>query len=58
MAEANVYTVQEVARILRVSSKTVYTLIHDGELEGIRVRGQIRITSQALERFLEGGQYG
>ena len=50
-----VYTVQEIASILRVSKKTVYKLVHDGQLQFLRVRGQIRITSKALEQFLEGG---
>ena len=58
MSKISVYTAREVAALLRVSSKTVYNLIHDGDLEAIWVRGQIRITSQALERYLEGGPNG
>ena len=52
-----VYTVQEIAAILKVSSKTVYKMIHNDELQVLRIRGQIRITSKALELFLEGGQH-
>ena len=50
-----VYTVQEIATILKVSEKTVYKLVRSGELQFLRVRRQIRITSKALEQFLEGG---
>ena len=50
-----VYTVKEVALELKVSEKTVYNLIHDQQIECIRVRGQIRITSKALNDFLKGG---
>lgn len=50
-----VYTVANIAEILLVSTKTVYQLVKDGELTAIRVRGQIRITSIALEQYLQGG---
>lgn len=58
MQEHKVYTVTEVADILKVSNKTVYNIIHAGDLHAVWVRGQVRITSQALEHFLEGGQHG
>ncbi len=54
MNEVEVYTTREIATILRVSNKTVYKIIHDGDLEAIWVRGQIRITSQALQRYIGG----
>jgi len=44
----HVYTVQEVTDLLRVSTKTVYAIVRDRELSSIRVRGQIRITSDLL----------
>lgn len=49
-----VYTVLDVADYLRISTKTVYKLIHDHELACIRVRGQIRVTSEQLRDYLEG----
>lgn len=55
MATNSVYTVEEVASILRVSTKTVYRLIKSGDIPAIRVRGQIRITNTALNNYLEGG---
>lgn len=51
-----VYTVRDVASILRVSGKTVYALIRDQELPCIWVRGQIRITSEQLNKYMEGGE--
>lgn len=50
-----VYTIRDVASILKVSPKTVYGIVRDKEIEYIRVRGQIRITSEQLERYLRGG---
>ena len=49
------YTVRELAMKLQVSEKTVYALLHDQEIRSIRVRGQIRVPSSALEDFLKGG---
>ena len=53
-----VYTVKEVSDILRISTKTVYQIIKSGELCSIRVRSQIRITSSALEKYIQGGENG
>lgn len=50
-----IYKVGEIAQILQVCTKTVYQIIHDGDLEVIRVRGQLRITAEALEKYIEGG---
>lgn len=53
----SVYTVAEIAAVLRVSTKTVYKLVQDQELPHIRIRGQIRITSYALENYLRGDNH-
>lgn len=58
MDNDSVYTVREVASILKVSEKTVYSLIRDQELSCIWVRGQIRITSTQLNGYLKGGDHG
>lgn len=50
-----VYTVYDVAEILQVSAKTVYRIIQAGDIRVIWVRGQIRITEEALNAYLQGG---
>lgn len=52
-----VYTAHEVAKLLKVSDKTLYRVIQAGELPVIWVRGQIRITAQALDEYLKGGNH-
>ena len=51
--ELNVfYTVSEVAEDhLKVSRATIYRLLRQGELQGVKLRGCTRITSAELERF-------
>ena len=53
-----VYTVAEMAKILKISEKTAYRLIQEQEIPHIRVRGQIRITARALYFYLQGGEHG
>ena len=48
------FTVAEVAAVMRVSNMTVYRLIGSGELPALRVGKGYRIFETDLERFLEG----
>jgi putative molybdopterin biosynthesis protein len=52
MAEEQVYTVEEIAKILKVSVETVRRLIARGSIEARRVGSQYRITKQALDKYL------
>jgi excisionase family DNA binding protein len=53
------YTVVHVAEMLHVSEKTVYRMVADGRLLGIRLSdgasAPIRIVSSSLVDFLEAG---
>jgi excisionase family DNA binding protein len=48
------FTVAEVAEVMRVSNMTVYRLIKSGELPALRVGKGYRIFEADLQRFLEG----
>ena len=50
-----VYTIMDVAMILKVSEKTVYRMIKERKLPHIRVGKQIRVSAAVLERYLQGG---
>lgn len=49
---ANLWTVREVAKRLRLSERTVYKLLRSQELPSIRLGDQYRIPADALERRL------
>ena len=51
-----VYTIEEVAKMLKVSQMTVRRLIDEGELEAFKVGNQWRIKKEALERFMNKKQ--
>ena len=48
----NMYTLEEVADILRVSTATVRKLIESGELKAKKVRGQWRIRKEDLDAYM------
>jgi excisionase family DNA binding protein len=55
-----IFTVDEVAEILRLNRRTVLNLLQNGELVGFRAGRQWRIKREELERFTEqqGGSKG
>jgi excisionase family DNA binding protein len=54
VAEPKFHTVEEVAKLLRVSSRTVYRLIERGELKALKVGDLYRIEDQNLQTYLRG----
>jgi len=49
----SVYTVSEVAKILKVSEKTVYREVKEGNLKAVKVRGSIRVSESYLKDYME-----
>lgn len=47
-----VLTVNDVAQVLNVGKNTTYEIIHSGALESIRIGRQIRISRDALLKYL------
>ena len=45
------YTVTEVAKLLKVNKNFVYKIIKDGELEAVRV-GSIKVKKEALTKYV------
>lgn len=51
--QERVFTIEEIAETLKVSVDTVRRMIRDGEIHAIKVRGQWRITKEALDHYLQ-----
>ena len=45
------YTVTEVAKLLKVNRNFVYKLINNGELEAVKI-GSIKVKREALDRYV------
>jgi len=52
MTENSLYTVSDVARILKLSTITVYKYIREKKLEAIEFSGHYRVSSLSLEKFI------
>jgi excisionase family DNA binding protein len=50
----DVLTLRELASYLRVSLRTAYQLVADGDVPAVKIGGQWRIPRAALERQLAG----
>jgi excisionase family DNA binding protein len=48
-----IMTLPEVARLLKVADKTVYTMAQRGEVPAFKVRGQWRFRSKDLDQWIE-----
>lgn len=53
-----VLTVREVADYLKVTAKTVYTLVNDGELQSFRIGRAVRCKRADVESFINSRQNG
>ena len=51
-----IFTPDEAATQLKLHKKTIYRLLVEKKLPGIRIGGSWRISETALERFLNGGE--
>lgn len=54
MTTPKAYTVEEVAEILKVHTRTVYRMLERGELRGFQVGRLWRIPQDSLETFMRG----
>ena len=56
-SQIEVYSVKETAAILRTSRQQVRKMIQSEELPAVKVGREWRITSDALQEFLEQGEF-
>ena len=50
------YTVSEVAKLLKVNKNFVYKIINNGELEAVRI-GSIKVREEALNEYINRNVY-
>ena len=53
-----ILTLTDVAALLKVAEKTIYTLAQQGELPGLKVGRQWRFRRQDLDRWIEARSTG
>lgn len=53
MLDGEVLTLKELASLLRVGEKTIYSMAQSGELPGFKVRGQWRFSRKDIDGWIE-----
>ena len=53
METPQLYTVREVAGILRISTRTVQRMIQRGDIKAVKIGGTTRIRKDVLDAILE-----
>lgn len=53
--ELKVYTLEEIAELLHITRRTLYTYVKEGKLKAVKVGKYWRVTEKNLEEFLERG---
>ncbi|NMA74093.1 MAG: helix-turn-helix domain-containing protein [Bacteroidales bacterium] len=48
-----IYTVEEIAKHLNLTTRTIYTYIRSGKLKALKVGREYRIRQRDLEEFLD-----
>ena len=48
----DILTVREIAEMLKLADKTVYSLVSDGEIPGFKVGGSWRFSKKELEKWV------
>lgn len=49
-----VYTVDDIAKILRLTTSTVRRIIRDGWIKTVPGLTQVRVTHEALDKYMKG----
>jgi len=55
MEDIRVYTILEVAEILKVTRRTVYGYLKAGDLKAVKIGKYWKVTAENLREFLERG---
>ncbi|MAU22281.1 MAG: DNA-binding protein [Martelella sp.] len=53
MSSEEILKLRQVATLLKVGEKTVYSMVQAGELPGFKVRGQWRFSRADLDEWIE-----
>ncbi|MCF6215660.1 MAG: helix-turn-helix domain-containing protein [Emcibacter sp.] len=53
---SDIWTIKDVARYLKLTEKTAYRLVADGEIPGFKIGGSWRFTREEIEQWIENRQ--
>lgn len=50
-----VYTLDEVAEVLKITRRTLYTYVKEGKLKAVKIGREWRVSEAALQDFINKG---
>lgn len=53
--ELKVYSLEEIAEIIGVTKRTMYTYVKDGKLKAVKIGKNWRVSYENLKEFLDKG---
>lgn len=53
-----IYTVKDLAKLLKVDSENVLRLIHGEQIEAFKIGSQFRVTEDALKKYINENKVG
>ena len=56
MADNQLFTLQQTALVLGVSTRTIQNYVKRGQLAGVKIGGRWKFTAETLRRFMAGEQ--
>lgn len=57
MADIRVYTLDEVADIMKVTKRTLYNYIKEGTLHAVKMGKYWRVSEESLQSFISNGTH-
>lgn len=58
MTDLTLYTLAEVAEILKVTRRTLYTYVKEGKLKAVKIGKYWRVPEETLQQFIATGTEG
>jgi excisionase family DNA binding protein len=55
MTDIKIYALDEVANILKVTRRTLYTYVNEGKLKAVKIGKYWRVSEEALKHFISTG---
>lgn len=54
ITDLKLYSLQELAKLLEVSERTLHNYIKSGKIKGVKIGGKWKFTEESLKKFING----
>lgn len=54
LTDLKLYSLQELAKLLEVTERTLHKYIKSGKIKGVKIGGQWRFTEENIRKFISG----